>query len=263
MAAAFRNAVRNLRSRTKQALERLSGCTIERLGGRSLVMMDNRRPLDAWFLQRVQLKSTLQRLAVDLVLDVGANTGKFGRQLRTVYSGDLISFEPVASVFRKLEDASSGDPRWKARQFALGRTESHQTINVSGATNFSSLLKTNAFCSEQFGMRAVGSREETVHVRRLDDALADDVHDLQGRRLFLKMDTQGYDLEVFAGAGRALDQVVALQSEVSMVPIYDGMPHWTESIAEYERAGFSVAGMIPVSWDSRRVIEYDCLLTRE
>jgi hypothetical protein len=42
------------------------------------------------------------------------------------------------------------------------------------------------------------------------------------------------------------------------------MPHWLESMAAYERAGFAVAAMFPVSHDTAgRVIEYDCVLVRK
>jgi hypothetical protein len=83
------------------------------------------------------------------------------------------------------------------------------------------------------------------------------------RKIFLKLDTQGFDMEVFKGLGNKLDEVLVLQSEVSLIPIYDNMPHWTESLALYESAGFGVAGMFPVNWDDGRVVEYDCLLTRK
>jgi hypothetical protein len=55
---------------------------------------------------------------------------------------------------------------------------------------------------------------------------------------------------------------VALQSEVSLIPIYESMPHRTESIAAFEQAGFGIAGMFPVNRAQGRVIEYDCVLTR-
>ena len=56
---------------------------------------------------------------------------------------------------------------------------------------------------------------------------------------------------------------MVMQSEVSLMTIYNGMPHWTESIEMYERAGLHVAGMFPVTRDATgRIIEYDCLLVR-
>jgi hypothetical protein len=48
-----------------------------------------------------------------------------------------------------------------------------------------------------------------------------------------------------------------------MIPLYDEMPHWTEAIGTYERAGFGVFGLFPLARDvQRRVIEYDCLMLR-
>ena len=53
---------------------------------------------------------------------------------------------------------------------------------------------------------------------------------LEEPRIFLKMDTQGYDLATVRGAGDRLGDVLALQSEVSCLPIYDGMPRMTEQL---------------------------------
>ncbi len=49
-----------------------------------------------------------------------------------------------------------------------------------------------------------------VSVRRLDDVLDELADTVQGRRVFLKIDTQGYDLNVFRGLGSRVNDVVAL-----------------------------------------------------
>jgi hypothetical protein len=135
-------------------------------------------------------------------------------------------------------------------------------INVASSSVFSSFLRANDFSLKRFPRSAANS-EELVSVERLDDVLARLGGNVNQRRLFLKLDTQGYDLEVFNGLGRYQDQIAVMQSEVSLVTIYEGMPHWTESINAYERAGLFVAGMFPVTRDrAGRVIEYDCLLVR-
>ena len=96
----------------------------------------------------------------------------------------------------------------------------------------------------------------------MDDVLDELAPTVSGQRVFPKLDTQGYDLNVYRGLGARVDDVVALLSEVSLIPIYEGMPHWTESIAEYEASGFGVIGLNPVTHDHGRVLEYDCLLQR-
>ncbi len=200
--------------------------------------------------------------AIDLALDVGANIGQFAHDLREFYKGDLISFEPVSASFHRLARTASHDPRWKVHQFALGSQNATQTINVYRETLLNSFLKTNAYCMRKHGERGAVTGQEVVSVRRLDEVLDEIAPDCHRKRIFLKMDTQGYDLEVFKGLGNKLEYVVAIQSEVSLIPIYEGMPHWTDSISVYEQAGFGVAGLFPVTLDGCRVIEYDCLMVK-
>jgi hypothetical protein len=78
------------------------------------------------------------------------------------------------------------------------------------------------------------------------------------------MDTQGFDLEAFTGVGERISEVIALQSEVSVIPIYAKMPRMAEAIALYESHGFELTGLFVVSRDeaTQRVIEFDCVMAR-
>jgi hypothetical protein len=104
-----------------------------------------------------------------------------------------------------------------------------------------------------------------VPVRRLENMLDEVIPpDLETPRLYLKLDTQGYDLEVFGGLGEGVDDVVGMQSEVALLQIYEGMPRMPEAIETYEGAGFEITGMFPVirEKDTGRVLEFDCVLAR-
>ena len=76
------------------------------------------------------------------------------------------------------------------------------------------------------------------------------------------MDTQGYDLEVFRGTQSIRENLVVLQSEVSHIPIYQHMPHWTVSIEEYERAGFKLVGLYPLNMDGYYFKQSDCIMLK-
>lgn len=251
-----------IRQLVKRGIETATAWDIERIGGRSFALIDSKRADDGWFSRRRQLRSILEHLRIDLVLDVGANVGQFGRDLREIYAGELHSFEPVAATHEQLAAAAAGDPRWTVHRFALGSANTTLNIRVTGSTTFSSMLPASEFATRRFGDGATMAREEPVAVRRLDDVLEELVPNAVTRRIFLKMDTQGFDLEVFRGIVTNRRCVLALQSEVSLIPVYDGMPHWTESLRVYEEAGFFVAAMMPVATDGLRVVEYDCLLVR-
>lgn len=211
----------------------------------------------AHVMRRCQLFTSL---GIDLVLDVGANAGQYGRELRINFPGQIISFEPVSAVYEDLRRAIGSDGSWTAHNMALGRENTNLDINVSASTVFSSFLKSSEFSRRTFGKSAAPTKKESVKVRRLEELLPELVPDFRSRRIFLKMDTQGFDVEVFMGLGELKRHVLGLQSEVSVIPIYDGMPHWTDSVGEYERHGFAIAGLFPVNMDGNRVIEFDCLM---
>lgn len=254
--------MKSLRHGAKRLIESVARVSLERFGRKSLFVVDETKPEEAWYSLRATVRSVLERQRVNHVIDVGANTGQFGRLVRSIYSGRMSSFEPVSSTFDRLRRATSDDPRWEAYQVALGAQPGVANLHVAERSNFSSFLKANDYCVTRFGEQTVSAREESVRVRRLDDVLEEISPGAAGERVYLKMDTQGFDMEVFKGLGDKLRRVVALQSEVSLISIYEHMPHWTDCIAAYERAGFAIAGMFPVNRDHGRVIEYDCVLMR-
>jgi FkbM family methyltransferase len=207
------------------------------------------------------LSNLVRASGTDLVLDVGANRGQFARMLRDEgYQGEIHSFEPVAATYGELAATAAGDPAWTVHQAALGAAPGEAVINVTGASDMSSLLQPNEFGQEKFERFEV-ARTETVRVDTVDAFLAAQVPDADSRRILLKMDTQGYDLEVFAGARNSWPHIGCLLSELSLIPIYSGMPHYLAALQTYEEAGFAVTGIYPVSRnDDLTVIEMDCML---
>jgi FkbM family methyltransferase len=213
--------------------------------------------------EREQLLWVLRAGRVDCVIDAGANVGQYAKKLRRVgYRGRIVSFEPVQEAFDKLALAAEGDDNWWVRHEGLAAKDGTATMQAMHGT-MSSMLEASEFGLE-WSKRLRRTRTEEVTLRRLDGLLPELLADLDCGRVMLKMDTQGYDLEVFEGARGVLDRVVALQSEVSCVPIYDGMPTMVEQWEAYQGAGFESAGMYPVSFDRRtvRVVEYDVLMVR-
>jgi FkbM family methyltransferase len=202
------------------------------------------------------------RLQIDCVIDVGARIGEFGQWLRhNGYRGQIVSVEPVGDNFRQLARAAARDPLWSAHRLALGSSDSTMSINVSSNTSFSSLLTRNEYAAREFGDAPAVVSQEQVRVRRLDDVWPSMA--ASASSVYLKVDTQGWDGEVLEGARGMLDQVQALQTEVSVKAIYEGMTPWTESIQRLEDLGFELSGLFPVNLDRRmRVIEFDCVAVR-
>jgi FkbM family methyltransferase len=254
--------MRNFKRKVRNLAERITGYQIEQLTSESLVLFSKKRSKDAWFSNRAQIRSIIEKFNINLIIDVGANEGQFGHFLRQFYFDEILSFEPVSSAFDMLNLASSNDPKWHIQNIALGSQNTMQMINVSQQTQFSSFLKTNEYCSQRFQKDSLPTKQEVTTVRRLDKLLDEAIPSIDNKQIFLKMDTQGYDLEVFKGVGDKIKNIIALQSEISMIPIYDGMPTWMESISTFEKAGFSLVGLFPVNPDEGKIIEYDCLMVK-
>ncbi|MBC7633672.1 FkbM family methyltransferase, partial [Aeromicrobium sp.] len=86
-------------------------------------------------------QSVLAKQEVDLVLDVGASTGGYGTSLRSFgYTGQIVSFEPLAAAFAELSATVASDPLWTARNTALGAEPGEATINIASNSASSSLL---------------------------------------------------------------------------------------------------------------------------
>ena len=224
-------------------------------------MVDEKAVFDD--LQRVQLPALFEMYGVDCVIDVGAHEGEYAQRLRSGgFRGQIVSFEPVPRAFAELSQKLEDDDGWSAHRIALGREDGTTTMNVVPGT-LSSILPATKFGAGRYP-RLREPEEVEVEVRRLDRVLEETVGSLDGRRPFLKIDTQGYDLDVFTGAGDSIERFVGLQSELALMEIYRGMPRMPEALAAYEAAGFEIAAMYPISRQTKtaRVLEFDCVMVR-
>jgi hypothetical protein len=104
--------------------------------------------------------------------------------------------------------------------------------------------------------------KQTVNVERLDvlapRLLAPDVH------LLLKVDTQGYEMEVLKGATGLFPRIAALQLELSLIPLYDGAPGFAEMIQFAQSRGYELFGIVPGFRDrlSGRLLQADGFFVR-
>ena len=203
-------------------------------------------------------------LQINCVLDVGARVGEYGIFLRdNNYKGHIISFEPIEENFRRLKAYSQQDAQWSVHQYALGSSNQLKQINVSIGTSLSSFLLPSEYgkeCHEGIFIK----HTEDVKIHRLDEIVQQVTSHISNPRIYLKMDTQGWDLEVFRGAKGCMTQIVALQSELSLKPLYQEAIDWTTALAEYNEAGYSVSAFFGGWRDNNlRLSEMDCVMVRD
>jgi FkbM family methyltransferase len=211
----------------------------------------------------LHLRELFQSQRIDAVFDVGANCGQFYRLVRNhaQFKGTVLSFEPIPELHRALSDMSRADPKWHVFPFALGVADEKLTINVMKVDSLSSFLAPDLDYTQYFRNVNKPQRQELVHVKRLDDICAGLCREYSVERPYLKLDTQGYDLNVLKGGTASLERFVALQTEASVLALYKDMPNWRQVIDYLGGVGFELSGVFPVSTDEHmRLIEFDCIM---
>jgi FkbM family methyltransferase len=226
---------------------------------------------DVYSSKKLRYRRLFSLLDLDLILDVGANSGQFAQQCRAAgYKGEIISFEPSSFAHARLHTAAAADALWTvADRVAVGEVDGETEINIAANSLSSSILP-------MLDSHLAASPEshylhkETVSLRRLDSLLASipksiDRHSTGStRRIFLKLDVQGYESRVLAGAVQTLEHTVVLQLEMSLLPLYEGQILMPQMYAEMVARGFDLWDLEPNFRDpsTGRLLEMDGVFTR-
>ncbi len=184
-----------------------------------------------------QIVATMNEHGIDTVLDIGANKGQTQEYLRKAgYKGHIISVEPVSTLYPLLKHKSDRDPKWTVLPpLLIGEHEGENEINVSAAPDMSSLLSATAELMTAFPKTRV---EETLKVpmKRLDTVYEE--LKLEGKRVFIKIDTQGYEMPILQSGPNALKAATGLQVEMSLLELYKGEALFDDIIAFLKDKGF-------------------------
>lgn len=176
---------------------------------------------------------------IDYIFDVGANEGQFVQELRFYgFMGNIVSFEPILNVHKKLSINSSKDINWEVYDpIALGNKNSKNTINISKNYVSSSILKISSQHIENSPDSKIIDKQ-TVEEKKLEDIFPK--FKLKDRNLFLKIDTQGYEFEVLKGAEKILNEFQGILVEVSLTNLYQGQKNWMEILEFIQSKGFNL-----------------------
>jgi FkbM family methyltransferase len=225
-----------------------------------------------WRLEKWDQSSHLARLfgllAIDCVLDVGANIGQYREFLRLHldYRGSIVSFEPVREMYDVIARDADADPAWSVHRLALGDSDHSATINVLAERTLTSLLPRNeeslrSMGYEKYVRETELDRTEEVEVRRLDGLI--DAVATPESRIFLKTDTQGYDMQVMRGAAGCLDRILAIQIELPVREVYRGAGRYLDGLHELTDMGFEPTAFFPVQRDrTLRIVNVDAVMIR-
>lgn len=173
---------------------------------------------------------------IDVILDIGANIGQYGGEMRVLgFTGEIISFEPLKAAFEKLKKNAKKDPKWSIYNCSIGERDGQATINIAKNSVSSSLLDNLPQLTES-APEATFIEKETIEIKKLDTIF--ESLNLKNKNVYLKIDTQGYEEMVLMGAQKSLHYVSGMQIEMSFIPSYKGSITFDQMKTKLNDLGF-------------------------
>lgn len=208
-------------------------------------------------------KRLLNHFGITKILDVGANTGQYAQETRKIkFSGEIISFEPINSVFEILKENLKNDPKSIVNNFALGDKSETKTINIAKNLASSSFFSRTKYF-EEIASQTDYISEEQVEIKTLDSIFNSICND--DDVIFLKLDTQGYEKNILNGAKESLKKIKGIQIELALKPTYQDAPNFKEIFKILEDAGFTLYSLEEGFENEKtgQLIEVDGIFFRE
>lgn len=186
----------------------------------------------------------LKTYNIDMVLDIGANTGQYAQELRALgYEGHIVCFEPMQIAFAQLNQWAKTDNKVTAVNTAIGESDGEIVFNIAGNSTSSSVLEMLPSHTDAVP-ESITKNKETVTITRLDTLF--DQYCKAHHKILLKIDTQGYEMSVLAGAESSLKKIQALQLEMSFVPLYEGQALFHEVYNYVLQKDFQIVDINPM-----------------
>ena len=101
-------------------------------------------------------------------------------------------------------------------------------------------------------------------MRTLDSFIGTVITDIN-RRIFCKLEVQGYEARVLAGAEKVLTRTIGLPMGMSLATLYEGQPSFSELLDAMTHSEFDVYGFVPgfVDPGSGRMLQIDGVFSNE
>ena len=180
------------------------------------------------------------------VVDIGANTGQFSLVMKKNFpEANIFAFEPLKEPFFTYSKIFDNDTRVNVFNSAIAQEAGVTKMHISKSLDSSSLLELTELQNEIFpGTSAIGT--QNVSMGRLASFVRKE--QIKGVSL-LKLDVQGFELEVLSGCEELLHMFDMVYCECSFFELYAGQSLAPQIIEFMSVKGFVLQGFNNVKYD--------------
>lgn len=208
----------------------------------------------------IEHEKVLKLLTIATVVDVGANKGQFSLVARKVFKdARIVAFEPIPHALGIIRSVFNNDDKLTIFPYALGDISQDMTMHISEREDSSSLLPITQLqnrvfpgTAEQstFLVKSVKTQEAIAEMEIVEPAL-------------LKIDVQGYELQVLRGADQSINKFAYIYVECSFLELYENQALAADVIHYLYARGFKVQGVYNLTYDhAGRAVQADFLFNR-
>lgn len=162
-----------------------------------------------------------------IIFDVGANQGQSIRRFKKIFPKSIIhAFEPIKEEFDKLQNEFKSDSNIFLNNCALGDSLGEKKFNIMASTGHSSFFKISPntewlkIRSKEFGAT------ENEYIKKVVDVKINTINNYCNNNDILKidilkLDTQGYEEKILAGASEIIPRIKLIETELMFDNVYE------------------------------------------
>lgn len=216
------------------------------------------RDLDLAYTSSLELVEIVKLDSPKIIYDVGAHVGTWSLLAKALIPDSIIhAFEPIESHITEFQNRMSHVNSINLHQIALGNQTGNMKINITNRSDASSLLETTELVNEQYGVKK--DKEQIIKIFTLDDYIANQKIPLPN---FIKLDVQGYELEVLKGAQQCIYHAKWILCEASFYPYYQNQPLFYDIFEHLYKQSYNVYAFGSDTTLGSRLTQVDVLFKR-
>jgi FkbM family methyltransferase len=205
--------------------------------------------------------SWLRKYQFNSILDVGSNEGQFAEKILSIFPrAEIHCFEPLPEVFEKLKLNFRGRSNFRYYNYALSDSSAEMDIYRNEYSPSSSLLEMLELHKSNFDF-AVKSVSTKIQTRTLDSFFSKPMLN----PVLLKIDVQGYEMQVLQGGELVLQQADVIIIETSFYALYKNQPLFEDIYSHLTIKGFRYVGNIEQleSPKDRQILQADAVFIKK